>query len=90
MPLRALGSANAKAACQAISEIDTSKFSYKNVLHSFMCLQFGFVNFWHKEIGAKAAENAGEMCSVQNQDKSLLVPKHSRHQINLNVSYLSG
>jgi hypothetical protein len=30
-------------------------FSYKSFLHSFMCLQFGFVIFWQKYLGAKAA-----------------------------------
>ena len=30
-------------------------FLYKNVLHSFYMLIFGFIIFWQKEIGAKAA-----------------------------------
>jgi hypothetical protein len=30
-------------------------FSYKSFSAAFMCLQFGFVIFWQKEFGAKAA-----------------------------------
>jgi len=32
-----------------------SSFLYESFFHSFMCLQFGFVIFWQKEFGAKAA-----------------------------------
>ncbi len=30
-------------------------FSYQSSLRTFMCLQFGFVIFWQKDFGAKAA-----------------------------------
>ncbi len=30
-------------------------FSYQSSLPPFMCLQFGFVIFWRKDFGAKAA-----------------------------------
>ncbi len=32
-----------------------SSFSYESFCAAFMCLQFGFVIFWPKDFGAKAA-----------------------------------
>jgi hypothetical protein len=38
-----------------LSNILQTAFSYQSSLHTFICLQFGFVIFWQKDFGAKGA-----------------------------------
>jgi hypothetical protein len=51
----------ATTAAAAILLVSISPMFYKQLFHmkvflcSFMCLQFGFVIFWQKDYGAKAA-----------------------------------
>ncbi len=53
-------------------------FSYESFFAAFMCLQFGFVIFWRKDFGAKAAHKmlvkltpAGHQ--VLNKDPAVLI-----------------
>ena len=41
--------------CVNFTNILLAAFSSENVFEAFLCLQFGFVLFWQKEISAKAA-----------------------------------
>ncbi len=60
-----------KAVQRTLVWLSISPIFYKQLFHSkvlctpFVCLQFGFVIFWRKDLGAKAAhKNVGEIDTV--------------------------
>jgi hypothetical protein len=46
-------------------------FSYQSSLRPFMCLQFGFVFFWRKDFGTKAAHKMLVKLTPGNQNSNL-------------------
>jgi hypothetical protein len=54
------------------TNISQAAFLYENFCAAFMCLQFGFVSFWQKDFGAKAAH---KMLVKLTPDWLVLAPK---------------